>query len=152
VERAVCTVLEYGDLMPATLERPLPPGPPVRLRHEPAFTRDTVASLERGAPLSRAALRGLGALDWVAALVGGLRSYGRAVRIPPAALAALRPTNAEWLPDELELVFPARVVVRLAGGRDLVAERRLHPGQPGQPQASVDAVIAAKVGAYTQAA
>jgi hypothetical protein len=85
-------------------------------------------------------------------LVGGLRSYGSAVRLPRAALAALRPRNAAWSPDELELVFPARVVVRLAGGRDLVAERRLHPGQPGQPQASVDAVIAAKVGAYTQAA
>ena len=52
---ARCGWRAYGDVNPQTLERPLPPGPSVRLRHRPEFTRDTVASIERAVPLSRGA-------------------------------------------------------------------------------------------------
>ncbi len=76
LERAVLVALAYGDLTPATVERAVPSVPPIWIRHEPAFTRDTVASIER----------------------------------------------------------------------------RRHPGQPGTPPGEIDALIAAKGAAYTQAA
>jgi hypothetical protein len=151
VERSLRVALAYGDVTPETLERPLPDGPRVRLRHEPAFTRDTVASIERAVPLSNALAR-LGATDVLSALVGVWRSYGRALRVAPRALGALRPRNAEWRLDELELVFPARVVVRLRSGQELVAERREHPGQAGRPDEEIDRVIRSKNAAYTRAA
>jgi hypothetical protein len=144
IERSIRVALAHGDVTPATIEEPVPEWPAVRLRHEPAFTRDTVASLERGVPLSRAALD-LRPLDWLAVLVGFGRRYGRALRLPPAALAALRPRGVEWRIDQLELVSPARVVVRLRDGTELVAERRLHPGQGGTAE-EIDRLIAAKGG------
>ncbi len=131
------------------VEQPLPEWPAVRLRHEPAFSRDTVASIERGVPLSRAILEDLGPVDWLSIFVGMGRSYGRTVRVPPAALAALRPRNADWRLDELELVFPVRVIVRLRDGSELVAERRLHPGQKGTAEQEIDEVLTAKGAAYT---
>jgi hypothetical protein len=152
VERAIRVALAYGDVNPQTLERPLPPGPEVRLRHEPAFTRDTVASIERAVPVSRAALRELGPVDWLSVFVGTWRSYGRTFRFSARALGALRPSNADWRLGDLELVFPARVIVRLRNGEELVAERRRHPGQAGDPEDEIDAIIAAKGAAYTQAA
>ncbi len=141
VERSIRVALAYGDVTPETIERPVPQWPAVRLRHDPTFSRDTISSLERGAPLSRALLD-LRPFDWLAVLVGLGRSYGRALRVPPAALGALRPRSVIWAPDELELVFPARVVVRLKDGSELVSERRLHPGQKGA--GDIDDVIAAK--------
>ena len=149
VARSVRVALAYGDVTAGTLELPLPDWPSVRLSHEPAFSRDSVASIERAVPLSRAVLTELGPIDWLSILVGLSRSYGRTLRFPPAALAALRPLNAEWRLEDLELVFPARVVVRLRGGGELVAERRLHPGQKGTPEEEIDAVVAEKGAAYT---
>ena len=155
LERSLRVALAYGDLTPETLESPLPEWPAVRLRHEPSFSRDTVASVARAVPLSRALLD-LGPLDWLSVLVGIGRSCGPALRVPATAVAALGPLDADWRLDELELVFPARVVVRLRDGRELVAERRLHPGQKGTPDDEIDAVIAAKVpareAAYTAVA
>jgi hypothetical protein len=152
VERSLRVALAYGDVNPQTLERPLPAGPEVRLRHEPQFTRDTVASIERGVPLSRAALRELGPVDWLSVFVGTWRSYGRTLRLSARALGGLRPGNREWHLGDLELVFPARVIVRLRNGEELVAESRRHPGQAGDPEEELDAIIAAKGAAYTQAA
>lgn len=152
VERSIRVALAYGDVNPQTLERPLPPGPVVRLRHEPEFTRDTVASIERAVPVSRAALRELGPVDWLSVFVGTWRSYGRTFRFSARALGALRPGNADWRLDDLELVFPARVIIRLRNGEELVAECRRHPGQAGDSEEEVDAIIAAKGAAYTQAA
>jgi hypothetical protein len=149
VERSLRVALAYGDVTPETLEQPLPEWPAVRLRHEPAFSRETVASIERGVPLSRAMREDLGPVDWLSVFVGMGRSYGRTLRVPPAALAALRPRNADWRLNELELVFPARVVVRLRDGSELVAERRRHPGQGGTPEQEIDDVLAAKGAAYT---
>jgi hypothetical protein len=151
VERALRIALAHGDVTPETIERPVPEWPPVRLRHEPAYTRDTIASIQRGVPLSRALLS-LTPVDWLSVLVGTWRSYGRTLHLSPHAVAGLFAPNAGWRLDELELVFPARVVVRLRDGRELVAERRLHPGQPGCPDGDVDDVVGRKAGAYTQAA
>lgn len=151
IERSLRIMLAYGDVTPETIERPLPQGPPVRLRHEPAFTRDTVASIERAIPLSRALL-GLGPVDWLSALVGLRRSYGQTLQLAPGALAELRPRNTAWRLDRLELVFPARVVVRLRSGEELVAERRRHPAQAGGPPDEIEELIAAKSAAYTRAA
>ena len=151
VERSIRVALAYGDVTPETLEQPLPEWPAVRLRHEPAFTRETIRSIEKGAPVSRA-MRELGVVDWLSVFVGTWRSYGRTLRLSPAALGALRPRNDRWRLDELELVFPARVVVRLRDGSDLVAERRLHPGQKGAPDEEIDALIGEKGAAYTAAA
>jgi hypothetical protein len=152
VERSLRVALAYGDVNPQTLERPLPAGPEVRLRHEPQFTRDTVASIERGVPLSRAALRELGPVDWLSVFVGTWKSYGRTLRLSARALGGLRPGNREWHLGDLELVFPARVIVRLRNGEELVAESRRHPGQAGDPDEELDAIIVAKGAAYTQAA
>jgi hypothetical protein len=151
LERSLRVMLAHGDIGPETLERPLPPGPAVRLRHEPAFTRDTVASLERGVPLSRSLL-GLRPLDWLSVLVGFRRGYGRSLCLAPSALAELRPLQAGWRLERLELVFPARVVVRLRSGEELVAERGRHPAQAGAPADEIEEVIAAKGAAYTRAA
>ena len=149
VERSIRVALAYGDVTPESLEEPLPEWPAVRLRHEPAFSRETVASIERAVPLSRALVEDLGPVDWLSVFVGMGRSYGRTLRVPASALAALRPRNAEWRLDELELVFPARVAVRLHDRTELVAERRLHPGQKGAPEDEIDEVIAEKGAAYT---
>jgi hypothetical protein len=151
LERALRVAVAYGDVTPQTLERPLPPGPAVSLRHEPAFTRDTVSSIERGVPFSRAVV-GLGPMNWLGLVVGARRSYGRTLRLPARALAALRPRNAGWRLDQLELVFPARVTVRLRSGEELVAERRRHPGQAGDSDEEIGGVIAARRPAYTRAA
>ena len=151
VERALRVALVYGDLTPQTLEQPLPDGPRVSLRHEPAFTRETVAGIERGAPLSNALTR-LGPSDVLSALIGVWRTYGRALRVAPRAVRALRPRNVDWRLDELELIFPARVVVRLRDGRELVAERRSHPGQARASDNEIDRVIASKDRAYTRSA
>jgi hypothetical protein len=152
VERSLRVALAYGDVNPQTLEQPLPLGPEVRLRHEPNFTRDTVASIERAVPLSRAALRELDLVDWLSVFVGTWKSYGRTLRMSPRALGALRLRNTDWRLSDLELVFPARVTVRLRNGEELVAERRRHPGQAGDSEEELDAIIAAKGAAYTQAA
>ena len=144
VERSLRVALAYGDVTPETLSLPLPPGPPVTLRHEPAFSRDTIASIERGVPLTRTLLR-LSGLDWLSVLVGAWRSYPHAFRLGIRGFTALRPSARQWRPEALELVFPARVRVRLRDGQELVAERRRHPGQAGAPDAEVDSVIAAKV-------
>jgi hypothetical protein len=135
---------------PKTLERPLPDGPRVVLRHERAYTRDTIASIERAVPLSHAVAR-LAPSDVLSALVGVWRSYGRTLRLTPRMLGALRPRNAGWDLDRLQLVFPARVVVRLRTGQELVAERREHPGQAGRPEDEIDRVIRSKNPAYTRA-
>ncbi|MBW3593276.1 MAG: hypothetical protein KY396_06255, partial [Actinobacteria bacterium] len=119
----------------------------VGLWHERAFSRVTVASSERGAPLSRAMLE-LGPVDWLSVFVGMGRSYGRTLRLSPTALGALRPRNGAWRMEELELVFPARVVVRLRDGSELVSERRLHPGQRGTPEEEIEEVLAAKAAAH----
>lgn len=141
LERALRVALAHGDLTPETLERPVPLGPAVRLRHEPAFTRDFVASLARGAPLGRS-LRDLGPADWLSVLLGVRRRYGAGVGLTAAA-RELRSSHANWNVGELELVFPARVLVRMRGGEQLVAERRLHPGQRRGAE-DVDRVIGAK--------
>jgi hypothetical protein len=151
VERSLRIALAYGDVTPETIEELVPDWPAVRLRHEPTFSRETVACVERAAPVSRALLD-LRAGDWLHLFVGMGRSYGRALRVPPSALGALRPTNDGWRLGDLALVFPARVVVRLRDGTELVAERRLHPGQNGGGDEESDAVSAAKGHAYTRAA
>src|SRR5919108_12842 len=151
VERSVRIALAYGDVTPETLVRPGPAGPTITLRHEPAFTKDTIASIERGVPLSRALLR-LSPLDWLNVLAGALKSYPRPVRLAAASVPALRPLRREWLPEALELVFPARVHVRLRDGQELVAERRTHPGQPGAPEAELEDVLAAKTPLYSAVA
>jgi hypothetical protein len=143
VERSVRVALAYGDVTPETLARPLPAGPTVTLRHEPAFTRDTIASIERGVPLSRGLLR-LSPVDWLNLVAGAWKSYPRPLRLAALAATPLRTLGREWRPEALELVFPARVHVRLRDGRELVAERRRHPGQAGAPAAEVEAIIAAK--------
>jgi hypothetical protein len=97
-------------------------------------------------------LRELGPVDWLSVFVGTWRSYGRAFRFSARALGALRPGNADWRLGDLELVFPARVIVRLRNGEELVAECRRHPGQAGDPADEIDAIITAKGAAYTQAA
>lgn len=151
VERSVRIALAYGDVTPETVARPVPVGPAVTLRHEPAFTRDTIASIERGVPLSRTLLR-LSPLDWLNVLAGALKSYPRPVRLAARSATALRPLRREWLPEALELVFPARVHVRLRDGQELVAERRRHPGQSAASAAEIEAVIAAKTPAYSAVA
>jgi hypothetical protein len=151
VERSIRVALAYGDVTPETLERPLPPGPPVCLRHDSALTRDTIASIERAVPLSRTILQ-LTPVDWLSVFVGTWRTYGRAFHFSPRALAAFRPRNAAWALEELELVFPARVIVHLRSGQDLVVERRVHPGHAGAPDEEIEAVIAEKGAAYTAAA
>lgn len=151
VERSLRVALAYGDVTPETLARPLPAGPTVTLSHEPAFTRETVASIERGVPLSRALLR-LSPVDWLNVLAGAWKTYPRALRLAARGLAALRPLGATWRPEALELVFPARVHVLLRDGQELVAERRCHPGQPGAPEGEIDALIAAKTRVYSAAA
>ena len=55
------------------------------------------------------------------------------------------------LADPFTLVVSGSIV-RLRNGEELVAERRRHPGQAGDPDEEVDAIIAAKGAAYTQAA
>ena len=147
LERALRVALTHGDLTPETIERPVPLRPAVLLRHEPAFTRDFVRSAARGAPVGRA-LRDLRPLDWLSALVGIRRRYGRSRGL---AVALLELRAGDWDVDELELVFPARVVVRLRSGEQLVTERRLHPGQRRSGE-DVDRVIAAKESSTTLAA
>jgi hypothetical protein len=149
VERAFRVAIAYGDVTPDTLARPLPARPTVTLRHEPAFTRETIASLERSVPLTRVLLR-LSPLDWLNVLAGTWKSYPRALRLAAHAAPALRALAREWRPETVELVFPARVRVRLRNGQELVAERRRHPGQADA--AEIDAVIAGKSPAYTAVA
>jgi hypothetical protein len=151
VERSVRIALAYGDVTPETVARPVPDGPTITLRHERAFTKDTIASIERGVPLSRTLLR-LSGIDWLNVLAGALKSYPRPVRLAAASVTALRPLRRNWLPEALELVFPARVHVRLRDGQELVAERRRHPGQPGAPDAELEDVLAAKTPLYSAVA
>jgi hypothetical protein len=151
VERAIRVALAYGDLSPETLVRPLPAGPKVILRHEAAFTRETIASIARGVPLARTMSR-LSAVDWLNVLAGAWKTYPHALRGAAPTLRALRSLGREWLPGRVELVFPARVRVHLRDGRELVAERRRHPGQAGAPAAELEAVIAAKTPAYADVA
>jgi hypothetical protein len=151
LERALRVALAHGDLTPETLELPAPDGPAIRLRHEPAFTRDTVGSIARAVPFGRA-LRDLSVLDWVSVLLGTWRSYGRTLKVSPAAAMALARGGREWRVEELELVFPARVVVRLKSGRELVAERRDYPGHGRRPDAEIDAVLARKAAPQRRAA
>jgi hypothetical protein len=148
--RALRVVLAHGDLTSETIERPVPDHPPVRLRHDPASSRATLAGIARAVPLARALLH-LSPLDWASVVLGTWRSYGTTLRLSPRALGGLR-GGGSWRLEELELVFPARVVVRLRSGEELVAERREHPGQAGRPDDEIERVIASKGAAYTQAA
>jgi hypothetical protein len=151
VERSLRVALAYGDVTPETLGLPLPEGPEVRLTHESAYTRDTIGSIQRGVSLSNSLLR-LKPVDWLNVLAGTWKTYPRPLRLVGASLSALRPGGRRWRPEAIQLVFPARVHVRLRSGQELLAERRRHPGQAGARDGEIDGVIAAKAAAHVAAA
>jgi hypothetical protein len=151
VERSLRVALAYGEVTPETLARPLPAGPEVTLAHEPAYTRDTVGSIQRGVSLSNSLLR-LKPVDWLNVLAGTWKTYPRPLRLVAASLSALRPGGRRWRPEAIQLVFPARVHVRLRSGQELVSERRRHPGQAGAQDGEIEAVLAAKAAAQVAAA
>jgi hypothetical protein len=151
VERSLRVALAYGDVTPETLGLPLPEGPEVRLTHEPAYTRHTIGSIQRGVSLSNSLLR-LKPVDWLNVLAGTWKTYPRPLRLAAASLSALRPVGGRWRPEAIQLVFPARVHVRLRSGQELVAERRRHPGQAGARDGEIDGIIAAKAAAHVMAA